>query len=83
MVHLKPEELEVDDDKLVWMLDVHTEPQLLQHASLGLDDIVLECDILRVEDHGFQRLPMSHLLDVMEDIDDVTGSSWTLFYFAR
>ncbi len=40
---------------LVRVLDVHAEPELLEHPPLGLDDVVLQIDVGGVQDHGLDR----------------------------
>ena len=49
LVALTVEDLEVHDDHLVGVFDVDAKAQFLEHASLGLDHVVLEGDVVLVQ----------------------------------
>ena len=57
------------------VFDVDTEPEILQNLPLLLNNFLLQRNIFLVQVDGFDWSSISHLLDVVEHIDDISGSA--------
>ena len=74
-VFVRIEKLEVHYYQLVRVLDVDAEAEVLQNFPLLLNDFLLQRNIVLVQDNGFDGSPISHLFDVVEHVDYISGSA--------
>lgn len=58
-----------------------TKAQLLENPSLCLYNLVLQINILLIQYQRHRFLFLSQMPKAMEYIDDISDSSWSLFYF--
>jgi hypothetical protein len=66
---------------LMWMLNMNTKAEFLQNPSFSFDYLVFGLIVLLIDAHWLYQFTSTHLLNMMENIHDITQTSRTLFNF--